>query len=209
MYISKSFRFAPISAALFAAAIVSATANAQQAASRDPAAVKAGNYKIEPEHTQVTFSLSHLGFSEFSGQFSGASGSLKIDPAKPEASQLRVTVPTRSIQTTVTELTEKLKGEGWFEAAKYPEATFVSSKITKTGDDKATIVGDLTLHGVTKPVTLTARLIGSGVNPIDQATTVGFQATGMIKRGDFGISQYLPVLGDEVQLKIDAAFTLE
>lgn len=209
MYRTKSFRIASVSAVFLAAAVIFSAANAQQGASRDPAAVKAGNYKIEPEHTQVTFSLSHLGFSEFSGQFSGASGTLKIDPTNPAASQLKVTLPVRSIQTTVPELTEKLKGEGWFDAAKFPEATFTASKIAPTGGNAATISGDLTLHGVTKPVTLTVRLIGSGVNPIDKTTTVGFQATGTIKRGDFGIKQYLPALGDEVQLKIDAAFVLE
>ncbi|QUS40843.1 polyisoprenoid-binding protein [Tardiphaga alba] len=209
MDLPKSFRFASISAALLAVTLVLPSAHAQQAASRDPAAVKAGNYKIDPDHTQITFSLSHLGFSEFSGQFSGASGSLKIDPAKPEASQLKVTVSAASIQTTVPELTEKLKGKEWFDTAAYPQATFNASKITPTGADTATISGDLTLHGVTKPVTLTARLVGSGINPIDKAVTVGFQAKGTIKRGDFGIKQYLPVLGDDVQLLIDAAFVLE
>lgn len=209
MYIPSRFRFASISAALLAVTIVLPTAHAQQAPSRDPAAVKAGSYKIDPDHTQITFSLSHLGFSEFSGQFSGASGSLKIDPAKPEAAQLKVTVSVPSIQTTVPKLTEELKGKDWFDTATYPQATFTSSKITPTGSGTATIAGDLTLHGVTKPVTLTARLIGSGINPLDKAVTVGFQAKGTIKRGDFGIKKYLPVLGDDVQLLIDAAFVQE
>ena len=182
---------------------------AQQIASKDPQAVKAGTYKVEPAHTQLGFSISHFGFSDFSGLFSGASGTLELDPNKLSIAKLDVSVPVQSVLTTVPPLTEALKGDQWFDSAKFPNATFVSTKVTKTGGDTATILGDLTLHGVTKPVTLNARLIGSGTNPLDKSFTVGFEATGTIKRGDFGIKQYLPLLGDDVALKIDGAFVLQ
>ena len=196
-------------AALFAFSSLAPQAMAFQVSSKDPKAVKAGTYKVEPYHTQIGFSISHFGFTDFSGFFSGASGSLVLDPAKVKISKLDVTVPVQSVLTTVSILDTELKGPKWFDGAKYPEATFVSTKITKTGSSAATIVGDLTLHGITKSVTLKAHLIGSGTNPLDKSFTVGFDATGTIKRSDFGITMYLPLLGDDVALKIDAAFVLQ
>jgi polyisoprenoid-binding protein YceI len=195
--------------ALLALSSLAPHAMAQQVASKDPNAVKAGDYKVEPYHTQIGFSISHFGFTDFSGFFSGASGTLTLDTAKVGISKLDVSVPVQSVLTTVSVLDDQLKGDQWFDAAKFPTATFVSTKITKTGRDTATIVGDLTLHGVTRPVTLKARLIGAGADPLAKAFTVGFEATGEIKRSDFGIKQYLPLLGDDVTLRIASAFLLQ
>ena len=181
----------------------------QQVSSQDPKAVKAGIYKVEPRHTQVRFSISHFGITDFSGFFSGASGTLQLDPSATSASELDVSIPVSSVLTTVPALDEQLKNDQWFEVAKYPNATFKSTKVTSTGKDSATITGNLTLHGVTKPVTLKARLIGSGTNPIDKSINVGFEAVGTIKRGDFGIKQYLPLVGDDVTLRIAGAFLLQ
>ena len=180
-----------------------------QVASQDPKAVKAGTYKVEPYHTQVGFSISHFGFTDFSGFFSGASGTLQLDPAKLGVTKLDVTVPVTSVLTTVSVLDDQLKGDQWFDTAKFADATFVSTKITPTGKGTATIVGDFTLHGVTKPVTLKARLVGSGVDPLDKTFTVGFEASGTIARSDFGVKQYLPLLGDEVRLSIASNFKLQ
>jgi polyisoprenoid-binding protein YceI len=192
--------------ALLALSSLAPQVMAQQVASKDPSAVKAGTYKVESSHTQISFSISHLGFSYFSGFFSGASGTLTLDPAKIGISKLDVSVPVQSVLTTVSILDSELKGEQWFDTAKFPTATFVSTKITKTSSDSATIVGDLTLHGVTKPVTLKARLVGAGTDPLDNSFTIGFEATGAIKRGDFGIKQDLPLVGNDVTLKIAGAF---
>lgn len=182
---------------------------AQQIASNDSGSVKAGTYTVEPLHTQISFSISHFGFSNFSGLLSGASGTLTLDPGRLTVSKVDVSVPVQSIQTTVTPLTEELKGDKWFDATHFPYATFVSTKITKTGPNTATIAGDLTMHGVTEPITLTAHLVGSGTNPLDKSFTVGFEATTVIKRSDFGIKAYLPLLGDDVTLRIDAAFVFK
>jgi polyisoprenoid-binding protein YceI len=171
--------------------------------------VKAGVYKIEPYHTQINFTVSHFGLSNFSGVLSGASGSLKLDPAKPENSQLEVAVDAATVLTTVQKLTDELKDPEWLDAAKYPKATFVSTKVTPTGANEATIAGELTLHGVTKPLTLKAHFVGAGVNPIDKAYTVGFEGVGVIKRTDFGVSKYAPMIGDEVHVTINAAFELQ
>src|SRR5476649_540335 len=106
---------------------------AQQVASTNPSSVKAGTYKIEPYHTQAGFSVSHFGFTNFSGVFSGASGSLVLDPAKPTAAKLEVAIPVQSVQTTVAVLDGMLKGDQWFDAAKFPTATFTSTQVVRSG----------------------------------------------------------------------------
>jgi polyisoprenoid-binding protein YceI len=166
---------------------------------------KPGSYKVESYHTQVGFSISHFGFTNYSGQFSGATGSLQLDPAKLGTSKLDISIPVDSVTTTVSKLTDELKGDKWFDTTKFPKATFVSTQVVPTAEG-ATVTGNLTLHGVTKPVVLHVRFIGAGVNPIDKAYTVGFEATGTIKRSDFGVTTYLPAVGDEVQLSIAGAF---
>ena len=166
---------------------------------------KPGSYKVESYHTQVAFSISHFGFTNYSGLFSGATGSLQLDPAKLGTSKLDISIPVDSVTTTVSKLTDELKGDQWFDTAKFPKATFVSTQVVPTAEG-ATVTGNFTLHGITKPVVLHVRFIGAGVNPIDKAYTVGFEATGTIKRSDFGVKTYLPAVGDEVQLNIAGAF---
>lgn len=173
------------------------------------ATVKAGTYKVESYHTQVGFSLSHFGFTNYTGLFSGATGSLQLDPANPAASKLEVTIPVQSLQTTVGVLTDELKGDKWFDATKFPQATFTSTKISAGANGETVIQGNLTLHGVTKPIVLHAHLMGAGVNPIDKAYTVGFEASATLKRSDFGVSLYAPAVGDDVQLTIAGAFELQ
>jgi len=201
-----------LAAGLLSAFCVLASADlalAQQIALSDPASVKAGTYKVEPYHTQAVFSVSHFGFTNFYGVFSGASGSLVLDPAKPSAAKLEVTIPVQSVQTTSAQLDGMLKGDQWFDAAKFPNATFTSTKVVLSGKDSAVIAGNLILHGVTKAITLQAHFIGAGVNPLDKSFTAGFEATGTIKRSDFGVSTYVPLVGDDVRLTIAGAFVLQ
>jgi polyisoprenoid-binding protein YceI len=176
-----------------------------QAAESGLGSAKPGSYKVESYHTQVGFSISHFGFTNYSGLFSGATGSLQLDPAKLGTSKLDISIPVDSVTTTVSKLTDELKGDKWFDTARFPKAAFVSTQVVPTAEG-ATVTGNLTLHGVTKPVVLHVRFIGAGVNPIDKAYTVGFEATGTIKRSDFGVTTYLPAVGDEVQLSIAGAF---
>lgn len=171
--------------------------------------VKAGRYRIEGAHTQVGFSVSHFGFTNYSGLFAGARGNLQLDPTHPAASRLEVDIPVDSIVTTIPKLTDLLKGDQWFDATKYPDANFRSTDIAFGSKGEITINGNLTLHGITKPITLHAHLMGAGVNPLNKQYTVGFEARGAIKRTDFGVSLYAPALGDEVELKIAGAFELE
>ncbi|MGI4792481.1 MAG: YceI family protein [Janthinobacterium lividum] len=184
------------------------TASAQSA-SHEPSTVKSGTYAVEPTHTQVGFTLLHMGFSYYSGVFSNVSGTLKLDPAKPASDKLSVTIPIDSVATTSTKLDGELKAAEWFDAGQFPTATFVSNKIVPTGKDTARIMGTLTLHGVSKPETLVAHFVGAGMNPLSKKYTVGFEATSTIKRSDYGVKTYVPLIGDDVKLILAGAFELQ
>ncbi|MCH4090005.1 YceI family protein [Acetobacter sp.] len=171
-----------------------------------PADIKSGNYVIEPTHTQIGFSLLHFGFTNYNGLFSDASGTLKFNPKHLDKTKLDVSLKIDSVQTTSARLTDELKSADWFDATQFPTATFVSTTVTQTGEGEADIAGNLTIHGVTKPATLHARFIGSGVNPMDKAYTIGFEGTTTVKRSDFGVSKYVPMVGDDVTLTIAGAF---
>jgi polyisoprenoid-binding protein YceI len=193
-------------AALGAALLAGSVAHAQGPANPNPSAVRPGAYAIEPSHTRVLFSVSHMGFTTWYGDLTGASGQLSLDPAHPEASRLDVTLPVASISTTNAKLDGELKSAAWLDAARFPTATFHSERITPTGAQEADVAGQLTLHGVTRPVVLHARFNGAGVNPLDHHYTTGFEVSGVIQRSAFGVSKYVPLVGDNVNLIISAGF---
>lgn len=195
---------------LLAAAALAATPAAIHAqgapANPNPAAVQAGTYGVEPSHTRVQFTVNHMGFTDWYGDFTGAAGTLNIDPKAPAAAKVDITIPTGSVVTTNAKLDEELRGDQWFDAAKYPQIHFVSTKVTPTGLRSALITGDLTFHGVTRPVVLKASYNAGGANPMSKAVTIGFNATAAIKRSEFGVKTYVPLIGDDVTLRISAAF---
>ena len=117
-------------------ASVSAPAMAQ-VASADASKVEAGVYNIEPEHSRITFGVSHMGFTNYYGEFRNASGSLTLDPKKPDSSSVDVKIPTGSVMVPNAKLKEELDGDQWLDAAKYPDITFRSTKVAKTGADTA------------------------------------------------------------------------
>ncbi|MBB3955122.1 YceI family protein [Novosphingobium sediminicola] len=171
-----------------------------------PAAVQAGNYTVETTHTRVQFTVSHMGFSDWYGDLTGVTGSLVLDPKAPAAAKVDITIPVSSVSTTNATLDGELKSEAWLDAGKYPEIRFTSTGVTPTGPRTANIAGNLTFHGVTRPVVLKAAFLASGVNPLSKGYTVGFNATTSLKRSDFGVKTYIPLIGDEVTLRISAAF---
>ena len=174
--------------------------------SPDPAAVQPGAYTVEPTHTRILFSLSHMGFSTWYGDMTGASGTLSVDPRRPSGDRLSISVPVASVSTTNAKLDGELKAPDWLDAAKYPAITFVSTRVTRTSAGHADVTGDFTLHGVTRPLTLHVKFNGSGINPLSKAYTVGFDATGTIKRSEFGVAKNVPVVGDDVDLMLSGAF---
>jgi len=190
-----------------ALAAVPASLHAQSpVANPAPAAVQAGNYKLETSHTRVQFTVSHMGFSDWYGDFTGATGTLNLDPKAVAKAKLDVTIPVASVSTTNATLDGELKSNAWFDAEKFPTITFTSSKVTPTGPRTALVAGNLTFHGVTKPVVLKASFLASGINPLDKAYTIGFNASTVLKRSDFGVKTYVPLISDEVTLRISAAF---
>ncbi|SDA24264.1 Polyisoprenoid-binding protein YceI [Methylobacterium sp. UNC378MF] len=188
------------------ALLVTTPVLAQTPPTRDPAQIQAGTYAVDPGHTQVGWRVSHMGFSNYAGGFSDVSGTLELQPKNPSTAKLSVKIPVASVTTTSAKLTDELKGDQWLDAAKFPDMTFVSTKVVPAGKDHAKVTGDLTLHGVTKPVTLDVTLVGAGVNPLSKKYTVGFEATGTLKRSEFGVKTYVPLIGDELHLTIAGAF---
>jgi polyisoprenoid-binding protein YceI len=176
------------------------------AQSTDPQAVQAGTYKAEPMHTRILFSVLHMGFTHYFGDFTGVSGRLNLDPKNLSAASVKVSFPTASVSTTNPTLDGELKGGQWLDAAADPTITFVSTQVTPTGPRTARIVGDLTLHGVTHPVTLDATFNAAGPNALSHKYTIGFDAVGHLNRSDFGVKTYVPLISDNVDIIISAAF---
>jgi polyisoprenoid-binding protein YceI len=170
------------------------------------AAAAAETYHLEKTHVDLLFSISHAGFTEKHGSFRDLDATLQYDDSKPENSQVTVVVKTDSLDTAFAPRDKDVKSEKFLDVARYPEMRFVSTKVTREPDQTLRIDGQLTLHGVTRPLTLHARLNKEAPNPFDKRPTLGFSATGSLKRSDFGIATYLPVIGDEVNLTIDAEF---
>jgi polyisoprenoid-binding protein YceI len=173
---------------------------------KDVAKVTGGAYKVDPGHTQVVFAWDHMGFTNNAGTIAEPTGTLTLDKANPAASKVSVTFPVANIRTGVAKLDQHLMTADFFDAAKFPTATFVSTSVKPTGTTGADISGNLTIKGVTKPVTLDAEFYGAGVQPMSKKENVGFVATATIKRSDFGMGYGVPVVGDAIELKIIAGF---
>lgn len=159
-------------------------------------------YTIDASHTVVLASWNHMGFSNPSANFGGASGTLVYDAAKPEASTVEVTLPIASMDTFVPKLDEHLKGADFFDAGKYATATFKSTRVEVLDGNRLKVTGNLTLHGVTRPVVLDAVLNKVGENAMMKTPAIGFDATAKILRSDFGMGKMVPMVGDEITLRI-------
>lgn len=211
---------APPSAAPEAGAKVVATAEATAAEVAAPAApqfvapvadlasAEAGSYKIDPGHTNVFFRLAHLGFSGYMGRFDKIEGMLELDPKALDKTKLEVTIDPAGVNTNNAKLEGELRSSA-FEVEKFSAITFKSVKMVQKDASHGEVTGDLTLHGVTKPVTLNVTLNGVGVHPMSKAQVLGFSAIGAIKRSDFGIVNWLPMVGDDVQIIIEAELQKE
>jgi polyisoprenoid-binding protein YceI len=177
----------------------------------DTVNVPKGNYTIDPTHTQVIFAVTHMGLSTFYGRLGAVSGTLSFDPATPEQSALNVTIDMSTIDTHVPKLDADLTSS-FFNAAKFPTATFKATQIVKTGDHTGTVTGDLTIKGITKPVTLNVTFNGGRDSPIPfQPYRIGFDATGTVKRSDFGLTNtfWSGFVSDDITLAIEAELELQ
>lgn len=177
----------------------------------DASRVTAGTYTADAAHSLIGFEVNHFGFNDYYGIFGDVAGTLVIDPANLDAAKVDVTIPIANVTTPSKGLTDHLLRAGkdgakpdFFGPAPAP-ARFVSTSVKADGM-KATITGDLTMNGVTKPVTFEAEFTGAGINPMNKKATIGFEAETSIKRSDFGVNYGIPMVSDEVELDISVAF---
>jgi len=179
------------------------TAFALSAGLQGNISARAADYTIDPSHTHILFMVNHLGLSNMIGLFTDMAGTFSFDPAHIEASKVKVTIKTASLSTQFGPRDADLKGADWFNVTEFPEMTFTGVSFSKTDDHTGAITGNLTLLGVTKPVTLHVTFNNAGLRASDKKQAAGFSATSKIKRSDFGMKTFIPYIGDEVSLIIE------
>jgi polyisoprenoid-binding protein YceI len=167
-----------------------------------PAFAEPVEFTFDPGHTQVEFTYNHFGYSNITGRFDKVEGSLVYDAANPAASSASATIDIASLSAGVPKLDTHLKSADFFDAGTFGTATFKSTSVAAAGEGKLTLIGDVTIHGVTKPVTFDVTINKVAEHPMSKALTAGFDATASIKRSDFGIGQYAPNVSDEVRIDI-------
>lgn len=159
-------------------------------------------YKLDPNHTMVLFSWNHFGYSNPTADIGLGQGTIVFDEENPAQSSVEVTLPLAKLDTHVEALDSHLKKPDFFDAAKYPVITFKSTKVEPLGEHKFKVTGELTVHGVTRPVVLDATLNRVGPHPMSKTPSIGFDATTSLKRSDFGVGAYVPNVSDEVHVRI-------
>jgi polyisoprenoid-binding protein YceI len=197
---------------LIAAAMVLPSAFVRSEAIKPVATeVPAGEYTLDPSHATLIFRVNHLGFSHFTSQFRKFDATLTLDPKHPERAQVTATIDPRSIEIVDPILAVDIQGPQWFDSAKFPQMTFRSTKVELTGANTARITGELSLHGLTVPVSWDATFNGGyAANPFDpKGARVGFSAHGALKRSAFGLSYGIPAPGKTMGVSDDVDFTIE
>jgi polyisoprenoid-binding protein YceI len=165
----------------------------------------ATTYTFEPNYTQGVFRWDHLGFSHPAGQFSQVKGTLNFDSARPARSSVSVTIPLASLATGVADLDEDFRSADFFDLPRFPSATFKSSKVEPLETaSHLKVTGELSLHGVTRPVVLDVSLIKIGANSRNKLPTIGFEATATLRRSEFGLGKYIPDVGDLIRVQINS-----
>lgn len=178
-------------------------AGAAPAADAGAAADIGGTYSFDPSHSQIVFSYDHMGFSVSYGMINGVTGQVTLDPAEPAKSSVEATFPLSSIRTIDPGLDEHMYGKDLLNgAAPATAVTFRSTSVELEDGDEARVTGDLTLNGVTAPVTLDVELRKAAPNPMTQKPAVGFVAEGEIKRSDFNLGAFAPAVSDEMEIRI-------
>ncbi|MBD8897371.1 YceI family protein [Rhodanobacter sp. DHG33] len=159
-------------------------------------------YKLDPGHTMVLFSWNHFGYSNPTANLGLGEGTLVFDEKDPAKSSVDVTLPLSNLDTHVSALDKHLKEADFFNADKYPTVTFKSTSVVPVDGSHFKVTGNLTVHGVTKPVTLDATLNKVGPHPMMKVQAIGFDATATLKRSDFGMGAYVPMVSDEIKVRI-------
>ncbi len=171
-------------------------------------AAEPARYNLDPVHTRVMFAIDHAGFSKAIGTVSGSTGSLTFDPEQWHGATLQATVPLARIDLGDSDWNKAALARNLLDASTYPTAEFVSTRVEPVAPDRASVHGKLTLHGVTREIVLDVKLNAIKRHPLPPfRRTVGFSATTMLSRKDFGIDAWPSVIGDSVELRIEAEAT--
>jgi polyisoprenoid-binding protein YceI len=194
----------PLAAALWG--VLAATAALANPASQDPAKVPAGQYVLDKRHASLLVKVPHMGgFSKFTMRFDRLDGNFTYDPATWTTTKVTITVDPTSINTGLPDFDKTIAGPSYFNAAKHPVISFVSTKAEGV-DGKGTVSGDLTFHGVTRPVVLDVTFNGVGPGMLGAGTRVGFSGTTRLKRSDFGVTTMSQFAGDDLDLVFEVEF---
>ena len=165
-------------------------------------AAAADSYTVDPAHTYPNFEINHLGFSTMHGRFGATNGKIALDPAAKSGS-IDITIDATSIDTGHAKRDAHLKGEEFFNVGKFPTLSYKATKLRFNGDKLSGADGELTMLGVSKPVSLAVSAFNCGPHPMNKKQMCGAAATATIKRSDFGLSAYVPAVGDEVKIVIE------
>lgn len=174
--------------------------------SKEVSAQPAGEYVLDKAHASVTWRVSHLGLSQYTARFDKMDGKLSLLPSTPVGSKVEFSIDATSINTGLAPFNKKLQGADYFDAEKNPAITFKSARIESAGAGKFKMTGDVTLRGVTKPVTWDVTFNGGLYNSYAQAHAIGFSARGVIKRSEHGMKELIPIVGDDVEVLIEVEF---
>ncbi len=170
------------------------------------AELRPGAYSLDPDHAYLIFRIEHLGLSTVVGRFNAVDASLEFNPESLSDLELEGVVDTTSIDMNNADLEERLQGSGWLDTGRFPQAVFTSESV-EPGDGNAFILnGSFTLRGITQPVSLSARFKGGADNILTGKYTLGFEATGSIKRSEYGIDSFAALVADEIFIEIHAEF---
>ena len=199
-----------VAGAAAAALLTSGAVVARTQATQVPAEVRAGAYALDSDHGKITWSVGHLGFSTYYGQFVNVQATLNLDPANPSASTLTATIPLTEVDSNSDGLDTHLQTPDFFDTANHPTATFRSTRIVIDPSDptEADVHGELTLRGVTKPVVMEVEFNQAGPS-MGNVYKVGFDGEATIRRSEFGVNFALPAVSDEVKLHIEGEFVLQ
>jgi len=165
-----------------------------------------GSYELDDTHAYLSFSYSHLGLSNPQIHFADFVANLELSGNDMSQSQVSITIDAASLDSAIPELDDDLKGADFFDVANYPEITFQSTAYEETSDSSGRLTGDLSVRGVTKPVTLDVTINSAAMNPLNRREMIGFSATGILNRSDFGLTAYAPLVGDELSLVVQIEF---
>lgn len=165
-------------------------------------------YAIDPVHTRVMFEIDHAGFSKAIGTVSGSEGSLEFDVDDWSTARLEVTVPMQRLDMGDSGWSASVFAPRFLDVKRYPQARFVSTRVERLADNRGTVCGELTLHGATRPLCMQFRLNRIARYPLPPfRRTAGFSATATLKRSDFGMTSWQSLVGDEIELRIEAELT--